>query len=242
MYTMQCRVIVDNWCEIQHSSSHDDCTFEARLVCKTRKKQQAVFVHRLKLQKEDTFKARISIVALQVWIHRNPSGLPTDACSTNQLRAPARVPTQPSPEICAPSPTRFVTAPCRGLLEVIVKVRPVSVHAVTRCTLLASLLFFFSLLPSWSIHRAKCPTRLPLQRVSLSFATVSTNITNSDNCLFLSVLHIGRQFDSTDVAQFFAVRTFLILRSPSCTRSCTQKYRISFWVLHPTDPWILTFI
>ena len=47
--------------------------------------------------------------------------------------------------MCAPSLSRFVIVSrfCRGLFQVIVKVRPSSVHAVTRCTLLASLLFFF---------------------------------------------------------------------------------------------------
>ena len=40
MYTVQCRVIVDNKCEFQHSSSHDESTFDARLVNKTRKDQR----------------------------------------------------------------------------------------------------------------------------------------------------------------------------------------------------------
>ena len=38
-----------------------------------------------------------------------------------------------------PSLSRFVIASCRGLIQKIAKVRPVSVHLVTRCTLLASL-------------------------------------------------------------------------------------------------------
>ena len=48
----------------------------------------------------------------------------------------------------------------------------------SQCYLLhvACLSFSSSLLsPSWSIHRAKCHTRLLLQRVSLSFVLVSTN-------------------------------------------------------------------
>ena len=40
MYTVQCRVIVDNKCEFQHSSSRGDCNFDARLVSQTRKYQQ----------------------------------------------------------------------------------------------------------------------------------------------------------------------------------------------------------
>ena len=41
MYTVQCRGIVDNKCDFQQSSSHDDCTCDARLVSMTRKDQQA---------------------------------------------------------------------------------------------------------------------------------------------------------------------------------------------------------
>ena len=35
--SLHCRVIVNNKCEFQHSSSHMDCNFDARLVSKTRK-------------------------------------------------------------------------------------------------------------------------------------------------------------------------------------------------------------
>ena len=35
--SVHCRIIVDNKCEFQHSSSHGDCNFDARLVSKTRK-------------------------------------------------------------------------------------------------------------------------------------------------------------------------------------------------------------
>ena len=40
MCTVQCRDIVGNNCEFQHSSSRGDCNFDARLVRKTRKYQQ----------------------------------------------------------------------------------------------------------------------------------------------------------------------------------------------------------
>ena len=105
------------------------------------------------------FKARGSIVALKVWLDRESPCLPSDSCPTNPTRqlltdacptnprlSLARVPTQPSPERCVHRPlSRFVMVSrfYRGLFQVIVKVRPSSVHAVTRCTLLASLLFFF---------------------------------------------------------------------------------------------------
>ena len=37
MYIVHCRVIADNMCEFQHSSSHVNCHFDARLVSNTRK-------------------------------------------------------------------------------------------------------------------------------------------------------------------------------------------------------------
>ena len=40
MYIVQCRVIVDSKCEFQHSSSHGDWNFDARLVRKPRKYKQ----------------------------------------------------------------------------------------------------------------------------------------------------------------------------------------------------------
>ena len=65
MYTVQCRVIVDNKCEFRHSS-HGDCNFDARLVTKTRKDQQTTVseirqddlrssTHVQQKKKEDTF-------------------------------------------------------------------------------------------------------------------------------------------------------------------------------------------
>ena len=109
---------------------------------------------------------------------------------------------------------------------------------------------------SWAVHNY---STVPM--VSLSFAPVSMFTTNSDCCMFHSVLHNWRRLDSTNVpssccgvwepwsvehqscklamvlyvilkqtetgfvptsAQFFAVRTLLILISPSWTLSCTR--------------------
>ena len=42
MYSVQCRVIVDNKCEFQHLSFVGDCNFDARLVSKTRKNQTVI--------------------------------------------------------------------------------------------------------------------------------------------------------------------------------------------------------
>ena len=95
MYTVQCRVSVDNKCEFQHSSFHDACILNVRRVSKTRNDEQTTvsdilsrltFFHRIKLKKEDTFKARGSIVAPTQWLDRKSSSLPTDSCSTNLLR------------------------------------------------------------------------------------------------------------------------------------------------------------
>ena len=57
---MHCPVIVDNMCEFQHSSSHVDCNFDARLASKTRKERWT----------EKTQQAR----------------LPTDSCLNNTKR------------------------------------------------------------------------------------------------------------------------------------------------------------
>ena len=46
MYIVHCRVIVDNKCEFQHSSSHVDCNFDARLVSKTRKYRSTKFLRK----------------------------------------------------------------------------------------------------------------------------------------------------------------------------------------------------
>ena len=35
MYIVHCRVIVDNICGVQHSSSRVDCNYDARLVSNT---------------------------------------------------------------------------------------------------------------------------------------------------------------------------------------------------------------
>ena len=59
-------------------------------------KWQHALVHRIRWQKEGTFNARGSIVALKVWLDRN-STLPIDS----SMRSHARAPTQPSPGRCA---------------------------------------------------------------------------------------------------------------------------------------------
>ena len=60
MYIVHCRVIVDNKCEFQHSSSRVACNFDARLESKTRKYRSTM----------NTEKAR----------------LPTDSCTNNSKR------------------------------------------------------------------------------------------------------------------------------------------------------------
>ena len=87
MYTVQRRVIVDNKCEFQHSSSHG-CTFDARLVSKAPKDHQNVSEIRLddlrspthvKQKKEDTLTSCI------VRLAKNSASLPTDSCLTNPV-------------------------------------------------------------------------------------------------------------------------------------------------------------
>ena len=75
---VQCRVIVDNKCEFQHSSSHGDCNFDARPVSKPEKDQQT-FVSEIS-------SGWLSFTSCKVWDARNSSSLPTDSCLTNPVR------------------------------------------------------------------------------------------------------------------------------------------------------------
>ena len=128
----------------------------------------------------------------------------------------------------------------------------------------------------WSIHRGEVLNYSAVSMVSISFPFILMFATNADTCLFpISVLHLRRRFDSTDVAvitrdikwwsvgsmvsrrpilqtcnvfvvmieetdivptsaQFFAVGTPFIVRSPSRTRSCIQKYRV--WMCFVLGP------
>ena len=87
----------------------------------------------------------------------------------------------PSPERCAchrspdSSSRRFS---CRWFCQVLAKMRSDSLHGVTCCTLFASLALLLLSSPVM-IHHSKGFTRR---------RTVSTSTTNSDNCLFISIL------------------------------------------------------
>ena len=79
-YAVECRVIVDNNCEFQHSSSHGDCNFDARLARNTRTHQQTN-IYKIRQdftdsgstqKKEDTFTSR------RVWNVQNSSVLQTN--------------------------------------------------------------------------------------------------------------------------------------------------------------------
>ena len=133
MYTVQCRVIVDNKCEFQ-LSSHCDCNFDARLVSKTRKDQQTTISEirqddlRSPTQVQHTTKKEDTFTPRRVWIVQNSSVLPPDPCPTNPMRHLGQMHfvqsiqsvkatncfrTQPSPEIRAyPSdPSSVKTTP-----------------------------------------------------------------------------------------------------------------------------------
>ena len=61
----------------------------------------------------------------------------------------------------------------------------------------------------------------------------STNPANLQCCCCSTGAETG--FVPTS-SQFFVVGTFLILRSPSWTRSCSQKYRVSMCFVHSLAP------
>ena len=198
------------------------------------------FVHRLRFnnKKEDTFTPGKSVTRSELFRSANrfsskqcsASTLPTDSCPTDPMRQ------------------LLVYEHSRVLEYVRIRTFQICHRAVPGCTLLASLL----LLPWRSIHRAKCSVLHP-SRCSQPIPTVV--------CLCSLLVHIRRRRDSVGSmvsripilqicnavvvlqeetgfvptsAQIFAVGTFLILRSPSCTRSCTQKYHVSLcFVLGP---------
>ena len=157
---------------------------------------------------EDTFKARGLVVALKVSLDLNSSGLPTDPCSNNSvrqlcqlvlvqpmssMRSHARVPTQPSPERCAhhPSPDSS-SRPAVGSF----KLSPRCDQSVFTLLLGAPCLLVFL----FSRHGPLIVPSAQLFNLSKGFTQCRTRLTNSDNCLFLSVLHIRRWLDSTDVS------------------------------------------
>ena len=84
----------------------------------------------------------------------------------------------PYPEGC---PYRHSSA--SGLVQVIAKMRSVSVQCVSRC----KFLLFFPLC-SPVMRGPTCQSRPLLQQVALSFAPVSSHTTISDKCLCFSVL------------------------------------------------------
>ena len=99
MYIVHCRVIVDNKCEFQHSSSRVACNFDARLVSKTRKYRST---KKLK-------KAR----------------LPTDSCTNNSKR-PSLVNCISTDPTCRSDHRRLV---CNHSLVLIPQVSALSVIA-----------------------------------------------------------------------------------------------------------------
>ena len=91
MCTVQRRVIVDNKCEFQHSSSHSDCNSDARLVSKTRKYQQTDISEirqgdfRSPTQVQHTQRKTRSHLAECEFV-KNSSVMQTDSCSTIPAR------------------------------------------------------------------------------------------------------------------------------------------------------------
>ena len=97
--------------------------------------------------------------------------------------------------------SRFVVASICGLFQVIATVRPIRftlllvAHCLPLCFFFFCLFFFFSRHGPFIVPSAQST----VPTVSLCFAPVSTFPTNSVNCLFISVFHIQRRLDSTDV-------------------------------------------
>ena len=155
-----CNVVTLSTTSVNFNSSvHGDSNGDARLVSKKRKNDTIIlsvvrmtFVHRL------TFNAKIedTFTSCRVCIDQNSSVLPTDSCPTNPARQLGQLHFVQSIQsveatncLCTnTAKSRDTCVSIRSVialswaLQVIFKVRSVSVHSVTRCTWLASLLRF----------------------------------------------------------------------------------------------------
>ena len=208
LHIVQCRYIVDNKCEFQHSSFHGDSNGDARLVSKMRKNDTIIlsvvrmtFVHRLTFNTkiEDTF------TSCRVCIDQNSSVLTTDSCPTNPARQLGQLHFVQSIQsveatncLCTnTAKSRDTCVSIRSIialswaLQVIFKVRSVSVHSVNGCTWVASLLLFslFSRNGPFIVRSTRLFYRPSGFTQLLNPSRGST--TNSDKCLFLFLFCIS---------------------------------------------------
>ena len=169
------------------------------------------------------------------------SGLPTDSCSTNPVRQRCKLNlVQPIQGVLllvyqhsqVLKDVRTLALHIRhhlsyGLFQIIDNVRQISFHAVTRCALVASLSLInliFRQVSCFSvphIGRRLDSTFVPSSCGGSVGFTVS-RIPMLQMCSAVVVLKTETGFVPAS-AHLFAVKTFLMLRSPSCTRSCTRK-------------------
>ena len=142
--------------DVNNSSSHDDCNLNVRLVSKTRKDLSSpTQVGKKRRHVQGVFRSRLPtcclIITLQV----------CRVILVQPIQCILLLVYEHSRDWRISSLSRFVIASCRGLLPVIAKVRPISVHSVTRCTLLASvshLLLYSPVMVHSSCHVLNSPT------------------------------------------------------------------------------------
>ena len=139
MCIVQCRVIVDNKGEFQHSSSRGDCTFDARLASKTLMEEQAT-VFRCCLddlrsptlvEKKKTRSECCSVVVLKLC--QQILVQPIQCVRSRRTRVPTQFNNALQNQALLPSPESVSFR----LVQVIAKIRTVSVHSVTLCVWLA---------------------------------------------------------------------------------------------------------
>ena len=194
------------------------------------------------------------------WHDRNSSGLPPDSCPTFPLRFPASVPTQPSLgsilalQIRHRVLSRALSSNHQGATSQCSRYYSLQ---------MACFSFFFFFVPSGQLfHRSNGFTQFCIRldvhnqfrqlSVSVCFAHQASALFN--RCFIILWWSVGSMVSKIPIlqicnavvvleaetgfvptsAQLFAVRNFLKLKSPSCTRSCNQKYRVSMcFVLGP---------
>ena len=214
-------------CEFQHSSSHGDCNFDAKLLTNDKRSSLRFCQDDLRSptqveEREGALKARGSIVALRTWFDRNSSGLPTDSCPTNPvcelcpliLVQPihcflARVPTQPSLESILALHIRHRVS------SALASNRQGATSQCSRCCSLHIACFSLPLLPSWSTQFC---TRLDEHN---QFRRLSVSLCSGDLA--------GARFNRCAIILQWRVRS-MVSRTPilqSCNAVVEVKQRLA---------------
>ena len=181
---MHCRVIADNKCEFQHSSSHGGCNVDARLVSKTRQQPQT----NISEIRQNDFLSRLQFP------HTNKTRSHLAECESFKNRHSCQ-PILDKPIQCVNSvkgvsfnPSRASRRPTALVYEHSQVVRYVRMHQIRHRAVGSQYLFGYSLhitcfssslfpsFPLWSIHSEKCSTLPPFLWFHSAFRRIENSI------------------------------------------------------------------